>query len=168
MIWSDEEVLEFISAEFLILRWTGDLIELYFDFVIWLGFISYKTIISWFHKVIGFHFLEGKSCIKREYTVMELSTKIIRVSLGSFDVDVKRTWVFDFNEVLKLGVSVERWCKLELIIKESLIIESVADLSLRFIAFFKCQQNISFIFDIKDEINWLVISQWERIIHFIR
>jgi hypothetical protein len=37
---------------------------------------------------------------------MGLSIKVIRVSLVSFDIDVKRSWGFDFDEVLEFGVSV--------------------------------------------------------------
>ena len=139
MIWGNEEILKFICTKLLILSRTCDLIELNFDFIVGLNFINKKTIVPRFHKIRSFHFLIRKPRIERKDTVMQLSTKVIGVNLISFDIDVKRAWVFYFDEILKFGISIERWSELILIIKEAFIIKSVAYFSFRLVALFKSQ-----------------------------
>lgn len=58
----NKEIFEFIGAE-LIFGWTGDLIELKFDFIVGENFISDKAIVSRFHEISCVHSLIGESGI---------------------------------------------------------------------------------------------------------
>lgn len=70
---------------------------------------------------------------------MKLSAKTISVNWSSFNVNVKRSWVFDFNKILELRICVKRRSKLILTAKKPFIIKSVAYLTLRLITLFKSQ-----------------------------
>ena len=137
MIWSNKEVLKLISAEFFILGWTCYFIELYFNFAVWLNFIFNETVVSWLHEIGSFHLLLRKSCIKRKNAIVKLRPKIIWIRLNSFNIDVKRSWIFYFDKIFKFRVSIEGWCELILVIEEPFIVESVADFPLRLVTFFQ-------------------------------
>ena len=133
--WGYHEVLEFLAAK-LFSNLTSDLIKLYLYFTIPENVIINKSLAARLHEICSSHLFFRVSSMQWEDIIRKLSLVHLCLDLISFNIDIKWSCPFSFDEYFRFGLIIHCLLKLKLLILKWFIIKCITNQRIRKWTFF--------------------------------